>query len=223
MLFRSYSEIKVIEKPATRKQFNIQPSVCTIWLEGLRFLWQHRTLRMLMLLTSVVNFLQAPIVLFVILTTQGRFGLSPAQIGLLFGLAGLAALLGSFLAGRLYRMERLYAIVRVSLILWALSALIMAIAPNPIMLGLGLVLSQGVWPLYAVSIVSYRLAQTPNHLQGRVISSFRMLSYGAEPVGLALGGFAFSFFSPELLFGGIACGLMGCVVILGCCMRSQPV
>jgi len=182
--------------------------------EGLRFLWQHPTLRLLMLLTTIVNFLQAPISLFVILVAQQRFALAPAQIGLLFGGAAGAAVLGSVLAGWWSRVERLRLILLGSLLVWALSALTLAFAPGALILTIGLALTYLVWPMYAVALVSYRLAETPDHLQGRVISAFRTLSYGAEPLGLALGGLAVTIASPSLLFRIIGVGLLVCAGIV---------
>ena len=189
---------------------------------GLCFIWQHTTLRLLMLLTSLVNFLQAPMSLFVILIAQDRFGLQAAHIGLLFGTAGIAALLGSFLAAWLYRSERLQVILQSSFLIWAVSAFIMAFAGSPLILALGLALTHFVWPLYAVAVVSYRLEQTPDDLQGRVISSFRMLSYGAEPLGLALGGLALTLFKPGMLFGAIALALLLCSIVM-CWYRGAEV
>ncbi len=182
--------------------------------EGLRFLWRHPTLRPLMVLTTIVNFLQAPISLFVILEAQRRFALSPAGIGLVFGMAGGAAVLGSALAAWWYRVERLRLILVGSLIVWALSALTLAFAPGPLILAIGMALTHLVWPMYAVALVSYRLSETPDHLQGRVISAFRTLSYGAEPLGLAVGGLAVTIASPPLLFRVIGLGLLLCVGVV---------
>ena len=74
--------------------------------------------------------------------------------------------------------------------------------------------------MYAVAIVSYRLAETPDHLQGRVISAFRTLSYGAEPLGLAAGGLAVTLARPSLLFIVIGVALILCV---GAIMRKPSV
>jgi MFS family permease len=186
--------------------------------EGLGFLWRHPTLRPLMILTTIVNFLQAPISLFVILVAQQRFALSPERIGLLFGMAGTAAVLGSALAGWWYRVERLRVILVGSLIFWALSALTLAFAPSALILTAGLGLTYLVWPIYAVAVVSYRLSETPDHLHGRVISAFRTLSYGAEPLGMAVGGLALMLASPRLLFMLIGVALLLCV---GVVMRAR--
>lgn len=183
-------------------------------LEGLRFLWQATPLRLLMLLTATINFLQAPISLFVILIAQRRFDLSPSMIGVLFGVAGGAAAVGSLFAAWWYRPERLRLIVVCSLWIWVLASIILAAAPGPWALALGLALNNSVWPFYAVAVGSYRLATTPDRLQGRVISGFRMVSYGAESLGLALGGLIVTMVDPSRILSGIAVSLLGCALVI---------
>jgi MFS family permease len=207
-----------VRRPLQAPHTPTHPRLRDAMREGLRFLWQHRTLRPLVVLTTIVNFLQAPISLFLILVAQGRFELSPAQLGLLFGVAGGAAVLGSILAAWWYRAERLRLILVGSLVVWTLSAFTLAFAPGPLILTIGLALTHLAWPIYAVALVSYRLAETPAHLQGRVISAFRTLSYGAEPLGLAIGGLAVTIASPSLLFKVIGLGLLLCVVAV---MRTK--
>jgi MFS family permease len=80
-----------------RRQLQVEPAaehmpIRAAIVEGVRFLWGKPTLRLLMLLTATVNFVQAPTQLCVILTAQERFGLTPASIGTLFGAAGLVQL-----------------------------------------------------------------------------------------------------------------------------------
>ena len=119
--------------------------------EGLRFLWKERRLRLMVILTTTINFLQSPITLAVILL---------AQKGLL-------------------------------------------------------------WPIYGVTLVSYRLEVTPDALQGRVNSAFRFLSYGAEPLGAALGGVLLAALGPRPVLGLIAAGLALCaLVVLGTELRK---
>lgn len=200
-----------VRRPLQHPQTKTQPALRSALREGLRFLWHHPTLRALMIVTTIVNFLQAPLSLCVILVAQQRLDLSPAQIGLIFGAAGGAAVLSSLLAAWVYRPDRLRPIMLGSLVVWVLSALTLALATNSLTLTLGWALTQLVWPVYAVAVVSYRLAETPDQLQGRVISAFRALSYGAESVGLALGGLSIAVVGPSVMFGIIGIGLLPCV------------
>jgi predicted MFS family arabinose efflux permease len=202
---------------AVRRPLHTAPSeTAPIWRavqEGLRFLWGRPALRGLMLLTAAVNFLQAPLALGVVLAAQRRFGLSPAQIGLIFSVAGAAALLGALLAARLHRPERLRPTVLGALLAWALSALLMAVAPSGVLLALAYAVTQLAWPSYAVAVVSYRLSATPEGLHGRVTSAFRTLSYGAEPLGLAVGGWAAAAHGPTAVFAAATAGLLLCAAV----------
>ncbi|HEY4383589.1 MAG TPA: hypothetical protein VGN34_03810, partial [Ktedonobacteraceae bacterium] len=49
-------------------------------------------------------------------------------------------------------------------------------------------LSYIIAPIFMVTQYSYRLALIPDHLQGRVNSVFRLISFGGQPIGLAITG-----------------------------------
>ena len=216
----SASALRGVHRPL---QLPLTPTPASFWSalrEGACFLWHHPTLRTVMIVTTTVNFLQAPLSLCVILVAQQRLGLSPAQSGLLFGVAGGAAVLGAVLAGWVYGPARLRLIILVSLIVWVLSAWTIAFAADYLPLALGWALTRLVWPVYAVAVVSYRLAETPAPLQGRVISAFRTLSYGAEPVGLVIGGLSVAVTGPSVLCGIIGIGLLPCLGMLRWCLGS---
>jgi len=72
--------------------------------------------------------------------------------------------------------------------IWALSWLLFAFAYNPLWIGIANGLSYTIVPIYMVSQFSYRIALIPDHLQGRVNSVFRLIAFGAQPLGLALTG-----------------------------------
>jgi len=55
-------------------------------------------------------------------------------------------------------------------------------------LAIGNALSFIVVPVYMATQYAYRLSEIPDALQGRVNSVFRLLAFGAMPLGLALTG-----------------------------------
>lgn len=69
-------------------------------------------------------------------------------------------------------------------VLW----LLLAIAPNPPLLGLALGAMAFAVPIHGIAIVSYRLAVTPDEMRRRVASVARVIAWGTEPVGIALAG-----------------------------------
>ena len=156
--------------------------------EGLRFLWRQRLLRVMVLLTTVVNFLQSPITLIIIVLARGPLHISVQLLGLVLSAEGVGGVLGGVIAPWIRAHLHFGQIIIGSVMLWAVAALVLALAPSAWLLVVGVFVTGFLWPLYGVTLVTYRLEQTPEHLQGRVNSAFRFLSYGAEPLGVAVGG-----------------------------------
>jgi predicted MFS family arabinose efflux permease len=175
--------------------------------EGLRFLWRQPSLRWLVVLTTAVNFLQAPMLLGVIVLAQSRLGLSAAELGVVFAVAGAAGVLGSIAAPRVHHRLSVRSIAALATAGWTLSALVIALAGHVVVLTAGWALTALLWPIYAVAVVTLRLTLTPDRLQGRVNSAFRAFSFGAEPLGLALGGLLIGALGAPLVFGLVALGL----------------
>jgi len=51
-------------------------------------------------------------------------------------------------------------------------------------------------PIFLSNQYAYRLLVIPDHLQGRVQSVFRLISFGAQPVGFALTGLLIQWIGP---------------------------
>ncbi len=156
--------------------------------EGLRFLWQQRLLRIMALLTTVVNFLQSPITLIIIVLSRGALHITVQTLGFVLSAEGVGGVLGGVIAPLLRARLRFGLIMIGSVIIWAGAALLLALAPSAPLLIAGVGVTGLLWPIYGVTLVTYRLSITPEHLQGRVNSAFRFLSYGSEPLGAAIGG-----------------------------------
>ena len=180
--------------------------------EGLRFLWRQQALRRLAALTTIVNFFQAPMLLGVVVLAQSRLASSPTQLGLVLGAAGAAGVIGSIVAPAVLRRVSIRSIAVVATAGWALSASMIAVAESRVLLTVGWALTALLWPVYGVAVVAFRLAVTPDRLQGRVNSAFRTFSFGVEPLGLALGGVLLGLLGAPVVFGLIAAGLAGACV-----------
>jgi MFS family permease len=175
--------------------------------EGLRFLWQQRRLRLMALLTMTVNFLQSSITLSVIVLARTILHLDVQTLGFILSAGGIGGVLGALLAPWLRARLRFGQIIIGSIMLWAAAVLALIVAPAAAWLVIGVGLVSLLWPVYGVTLVSYRLELTPDALQGRVNSAFRFLSYGSEPLGAALGGLLLAAAGPQLVLGLIAGGL----------------
>ncbi len=174
------------------------PAPLHLWAdikEGLSWLWQQPLIRFLALLTGGMV---APVVgysLILIVIAQSQHA-SAFTIGVIFACGGVGSILGAFLVTPLQKRFSFGQLMIGSTWIWALTWLLFAIAPNPLILGIVTAVSFIIVPIYLSVQFGYRLALIPDHLQGRVNSVFRLIAYGSEPIGLAVTGILLQAFGP---------------------------
>jgi MFS family permease len=157
-------------------------------VEGTRYLWGHRLLRRLVLVGAVSNAAStgAFALLAALVVAPGPMGLSELGFGALLSLLAVGSVLGSVVVEaveqRLGRRRLLLLCVPVNGAAIALMATaeIAVIVPVSVVLGAGLV-------FWNVVVVTLRQRLVPDHLLGRVNAASRMVSWGAMPVGAAIG------------------------------------
>lgn len=162
---------------------------------GLVWLWQHRLLRFLALLTFGLTAPCTGFLLIVIVQARNLHA-TDIQLGLILAGSGLGSIIGSVIAGPLYKRFGFSRMIIGTTWIWALTWLLYAFAPTPLLLGLINAASFIVVPIYMVVESSYRLSLVPDHMQGRVNAIFRLISAGSQPVGIALTGFLLQAFGP---------------------------
>lgn len=155
--------------------------------EGVSWLWRHPLMRYLAFLTSSGMLIEQGYVLVVIVLAQ-RMHASSTTIGLIFGFAGVAGVVASFLAAPVQRRIGFRRVTIWTHWIWTLSVTLFVFAPTPLVLALVTALAFGVTPFYGVAQYSYRLALIPDALQGRVNSVFRLALYTAPVLGQPLAG-----------------------------------
>jgi MFS family permease len=185
-------------------------------VEGLRFLWQQPLLRIMVVLTMTVNFLLSPVTLVIIVLVQGTLHIDVRTLGIILSAGGVGGILGGVIAPWIRTRIRFGQAIIGSVIVWGIATLLLAYASSPFVLAVGLGVTSLMWPIYGVVLVSYRLSLTPDHLQGRVNSAFRFLSYGSEPLGAALGGVLLVPLGPRLVLALIATGLVLSSLVVSC-------
>jgi predicted MFS family arabinose efflux permease len=151
--------------------------------EGVRWLWGNPLVRYMAFLTAGLR-VGGGLTLIVIVLAQ-HAGASPPQIGLIFGVSGVGAILGSLVAPLVQR--RLSFGRAIVTICWSFAVLnlLLATARGLVALAIMLFLIECVAPAYDTVQFSYRLALIPDALQGRVNSVFRMIATIVQPLALA--------------------------------------
>lgn len=195
-----------------------------IW-EGLAWLWQEPIVRAMAFLSSIAWIVLASLNLVVIVLARAQH-VPPWGIGLIVGLGGVGGILGSLASAPVQRHLRFGIVIIACAWAWALLWPLYAIAPNGLVLGM---ISAGlyfIFPLYNVTQMSYRVALIPDHLQGRVNSAFRLISFSGQPVGLAVSGVLMESVGPQsaVLIMAVAPVVMAIGATLSASIRNaQPV
>lgn len=163
--------------------------------EGLLWLWRDPLLRFLALLYLGLGTPTYGYALILIILAQGLHA-SPFVIGTIFACSGVGSIAGSFLAAPLQKRIAFGWLTIWSAWIWAITWLAFALAPDPLILGIAVALSFIIVPIFNATQSSYRLIVTPDHLQGRVNSVFRLVAYGGQPLGILITGLLIQWIGP---------------------------
>lgn len=164
--------------------------------EGMGWLWRHPLIRYMAFLTGVSNFVSNATFLIAIVIAQQVQHASPFVIGLIFAVGSVGGIIGSVLAVPFQRRFRFGQIIITCAWIWAFTTPLLAIAPNPLALGLIFAATFITSPIYNVVQFGYRLTLIPDELQGRVNSAFRLIAFGGQPLGYALAGVLLQAYGP---------------------------
>jgi MFS family permease len=167
-----------------------------IWREigqGLHVVFDSPILRSIAGCTGTSNFFSsmrgAVFTIFVI----RELHLSPAMLGLVFGVGSVGALAGAVATNAIARRFGIGRTIIGSTLLGAIGALAIPLASTAwalpfVMLTIGQMVGSFANPVYNITQVSLRQAITPQTLQGRMNASMRFLVWGTIPLGSLAGG-----------------------------------
>ena len=146
----------------------------------------------------------------IIIVLAQHLGASSLTIGLIFGIGGIGGIVGALLGAQV---QRRFSFGKVIIgAFWAFAVIwpLYALAPSPFVIGVILACFWLVDEIYDVVQISYRRAQVPDALQGRVNSAYRVLIYSLVALGEVLTGYLLQSVGPDstiLLFAA-------CLVLL---------
>ncbi|UED87038.1 MFS transporter [Streptomyces profundus] len=185
--------------------------------EGLRFLWRHRLLRALAIMTGVFNFATNAVFAVFVLFAVGpdsSMGLSEPAFGLLFTAAAAGGLVGSLVAERIERRIGRGRSLPLTVVSCAVLLGIPAVTSDPIAIAVGFFVGGFGIVLWNVITVSLRQRITPDRLLGRVNSGYRLLAWGVGPLGAGVGGLVAHLFGLPAVFASMA--LLTLALLVGC-------
>jgi MFS family permease len=199
------------EAPATGRRTSLRAEIA----EGLRWLFAHRVLRAMAVLVAGVNIALTGSDAIMVLFAQERLGLGSIGFGLLLTGSAVGGVAGSVVAPRLSRRLGPVPVMTGGFIVAGVAAIGIGLTRNPWVAG-GLLTLFGLMVVtFNVIMGSLRQQLIPDRLLGRVISAFRLFSYGSVPLGALFGGAVASWFGlpAPFLVAGVALPVMALLAL----------
>jgi predicted MFS family arabinose efflux permease len=167
--------------------------------EGMVFVLRHPLLRPVFITQFVFNTASFLVLAVFVPYAVRRLGLSAIGIGTTLAMYGVGMVVGALSATRVMRRLPFGTVIALGPVTGLVAAIVLALTtwiPSPALAGLGFFLL-GVGPiLWVISTTTLRQSVTPPRLLGRV-SAINILSYGARPVGAALGALVGGLYGAE--------------------------
>jgi MFS family permease len=157
-------------------------------IDGLRWLIAAPLLRLLAVMVGVMNFGFAASTSVLVLLLRGEAGTGPLGYGIVLSVGALGAIAGNVFADRYGTQLKLARSLVLSVAGSGAALIAIGTAPSAPVVGIALAIGGFAGALWNVLTVSYRQSIIPTDLLGRVNSVYRLVAYGALPLGAATGG-----------------------------------
>lgn len=171
-------------------------------VEGTRYLYSHRLLRTLALLTGVANLTgtAALTVLPLYAVRPGPIGLSEAGFGLLLTTGAVGAFVGSLLTPMVERRLGRARTLLLAFLTFCGTTAVPGLTSSVALVGAATALGGMEAVMWNVITVSLRQRIAPDHLLGRVNAGYRLLAWGSMPLGSLLAGVLGELFGVRAVF-----------------------
>jgi len=172
--------------------------------EGLTYVFKDRTLRLLLLVTSVSHFLvEGPIFIGIPVLANSRLPEGAAAYGIIMSGLGAGMLLGIILAGTLPKLppRRMGTVLLLVLSSSGLELISVGFMPNTISIALVVMLMGAAQGYVVIQYSTWMQIRTPKQILGRVLSMMMFASVGLIPVSQALCGALIKISVPGLFLG----------------------
>jgi MFS family permease len=175
------------ERPAPETAPNMRREV----MEGLRYIFGDPRWRAIALYVASSNFFSNVIFAVYLVYAVRELHLSPATIGVIFGVGNTGWLLGALVAGRVSRRLGVGHTLIAGALVAGPASLLVPLAPRsfpiPFLVASMILLAFGV-VLFNVTGISLMQALTPDRILGRMNASRRWVVWGTIPLGGIVGG-----------------------------------
>src|SRR5271168_4111262 len=186
--------------------------------EGASFVLHHALLRPIFITQFIFNTGSFLVLAVFVPYAVRHLSLSATGVGTTLAMYGLGMVVGALLATRVMKRLAFGTVIGLGPVTGFVAALVMAlttIVPTPLLAALGFFLLGAGPILWVISTTTLRQSVTPPRLLGRV-SAINILSYGARPLGSAIGAVVGGLYGAEAcLYLAVAIfGVQALVILL---------
>jgi predicted MFS family arabinose efflux permease len=175
--------------------------------EGASFVLHHALLRPVFITQFIFNTASFLLLAVFVPYAVHHLGLSATGVGATLAMYGVGMVVGALLATRVMRRLAFGTVIGLGPVTGLVASAVMALTtfiPTPPLAGLSFFLLGAGPILWVISTTTLRQSVTPPRLLGRV-SAINILSYGARPLGSALGAVVGGFYgAPACLYLAVA-------------------
>jgi predicted MFS family arabinose efflux permease len=157
--------------------------------EGANFVLRHALLRPVFITQFIFNTASFLVLAIFVPYAVRHLGLSAAGVGSTLAMYGVGMVAGALAATRVMRRVAFGTVIGLGPVTGLVASMVLAlttIVASPVLAGLGFFLLGAGPILWVISTTTLRQSVTPPSLLGRV-SAINIMSYGARPLGSALG------------------------------------
>jgi MFS family permease len=170
--------------------------------EGLRFIWNRRLIRAIVVTVLITNFLDAPFAVVMPVFAREAFG-SAADLGIMYGVFGGFALAGSLAFSAIgHRLPKRLTFVCCFAVAPVMYLTLATLPSFPVALAALAVFGLAAGPINPL-LGTLQFQLVPAELRGRVYGAITAGAWGAIPAGVLLGGVAVGAFGVAATFFAI--------------------
>lgn len=219
------SRIGIPGRPEPRTRTSVWREV----IDGLRLAGGNRYLRPLLAESTTFNLSFEVFVVGLMVYAVRDLGMSPAFIGLAFTVGAVGTFLGAWFGARVTGRFGYGRVLLVTLLVGNTASALVVLLKEPtsamvilsnvlFLMGLG----TGIANVHATSL---RQSAVPDAVQGRVNAAYRMVSWGAVPIGAGLGGIVAGHSGPHaaMVIGALGIPLATCWIAASAIPRVRTI
>jgi MFS family permease len=192
-LFSAAGMLAITKREPAPEQLAEKPSIRASLAEGFRAVYGTKLLRILLGQSATLNIGFGMVSTIFTLYGIRVLGFSPDKLGIAIGSLAAGALCGSLLAGRIERLIGLPRTLSFAMVAVCASPLLLLIPRNADLASLALAMAAWLGHGFGISVwnvntITLRQVLTPMRVLGRMNATYRMVLFGALPVGAFAAG-----------------------------------